>query len=107
MRQRQSSVMIDTQLPVRSIGAAARGVGGGVGGGCPPRPCGAWAAGTACPAASLDIGNNSASAIATTVRLTSTAVRLTPTAVRLKPDTTYSLLTSHFLLLTSYFSLPF
>src|SRR5688572_20501759 len=33
MRHRQSSVMSDTHIPVRSIGAAARGVGGG-----PPRP---------------------------------------------------------------------
>src|SRR3989442_2063548 len=32
IRQRQSSVTIDTQLPVMSIGAAAFGVGGGPGG---------------------------------------------------------------------------
>ena len=33
MRQRQSSLMMDTQYPVRSIGAACSATGGG-----PPRP---------------------------------------------------------------------
>ena len=40
MRQRQSSEMIATQLPVRSTGACARGVGGAAGA-CAPRPCAA------------------------------------------------------------------
>src|ERR1019366_5408630 len=38
MRNRQSSVITETQYPVRSTGAPARGVGGGCDG-CPPRPC--------------------------------------------------------------------
>src|ERR1700733_5411401 len=38
MRERQSSVTSETQYPVRSTGAAARGVGGGPGGG--PKPGG-------------------------------------------------------------------
>src|ERR1700733_538543 len=44
MRQRQSSVTTDTQFPVRSIGAAARGVGGIAG--CPR-----------CPAATPPLGS--------------------------------------------------
>src|SRR5262245_29411326 len=37
MRQRQSSVTTDTQYPVRSIGAASFGFGGGTAAGWPPR----------------------------------------------------------------------
>src|SRR5277367_4686341 len=39
MRERQSSVTSETQYPVRSTGAAARGVGGGPGGGPKPGGC--------------------------------------------------------------------